>query len=125
MVTKKTTVIKTKKPSQKVAVNKTRPNKYFEASGGRKSSMARVRLFTKSDSGLKISVNGRDYKDYFKVLYNQAAIIEPLKAINLLGSSFLISVHVSGGGSTGQADAIKHALAKVLIQLNPNYRKPL
>lgn len=94
--------------------------KYIEARGARKTSVARVRLVKEPG----FFVNGRDYKAYFKILKYQMAVEAPL---NLVSSDkkLGVSVRVVGGGLTGQAEAIRHGLARVLVKLNPDFRKKL
>src|SRR3989344_9190361 len=101
-----------------VKVNKER---YFETIGRRKTSIARVRLYPKR-SGL--IVNGGDYKVYFKLpkfreLAN--APLELMKTAEKAGAE----AKVSGGGLTGQAEAVRHGLSRALVKLNETYRKKL
>lgn len=98
--------------------------KYYEASGGRKTAVARIRIYT-GNPELKFEVNGKDYSQYFSLEHNRVSAFAPIKALNLLNGKFLIDARVHGGGLTGQAEAIRHALARALIKLNPIYKKPL
>lgn len=112
--------------------------KYYEAVGRRKRALARVRIFTKKSSDLPIktgengeedramiTVNAHDHVDYFhhsKELQNIAeAPLKKLKSTN----RFKATVKVSGGGSHGQAEAIRHGLAKALVMFDPNFAKKL
>lgn len=96
---------------------------YFEGIGGRKTSTARVRLIPKSSG---ILVNGKDYKEYFKYLKHQDAILAPLNILNLkTDENFGVSVKVKGGGLTGQAEAVRHGLARALVKFNKEFSKRL
>lgn len=96
--------------------------KYFEAVGRRKTSTARIRLFTQDKKD--IVVNKKPYKDYFPVFSLQKVVEAPLEQINSLGK-FGISAHVKGGGPSGQAEACRHGIARALVVLNPYFRKRL
>ncbi len=104
--------------------------KYYEAVGRRKESVARVRLFTRKasdeatgDRGL-ITVNGKDYADYFLDKFLVAAVEAPLKRLKSLGR-FKVTVKVSGGGIAGQADAVAHGISRALELFDANFRKKL
>ena len=86
--------------------------------GRRKTAVARVYV---SDGKGKITVNKRDYKDYFTTSTLQYKV---LQALNLTDNakSFDIKVNVFGGGVTGQAEAIRLAISRVLIELNEDNR---
>ncbi len=128
-ITSKTKTIK-KKPTEKEEVKKEGPEKYLEAVGRRKESIARVRLFTKKtsdvfpkDKGL-ISVNLKPYQDYFKDPFLQEIVETPLKKLKSL-DRFKGSVLVRGGGLSGQADAIQLGISRALVLFDANYRKKL
>ncbi len=99
--------------------------KYIEARGARKTSVARVRLISGGKPG--IIVNNKDYKQYFKTDVQRAAVEAPLAVVG--GFKELpkqtITVRVSGGGLTGQSEAIRHGLARVLVKLKEEWRKQL
>jgi len=82
--------------------------------GRRKASVARV--YISSGSG-KVTVNGKDYKDYFPLKYIQYNIENPLKITDSL-TSYDIKVNVSGGGVKGQAEAIRLGISRALVDLN-------
>jgi len=86
--------------------------------GRRKASVARIYL--KSGSG-KISINGKDYKDYFPQANMQFNIEDPLNIVDE-AKTFDIKVNVKGGGFKGQAEAIRLALARALVKVNEDYR---
>lgn len=101
--------------------------RYFEATGRRKTSVARVRLFTikpfEEDEG-KITVNGKFYKQYFPTLELQQiaeASLRRLKSLN----RFEAVAKISGGGVKSQVEALRHGLARVLILFNADFRKKL
>src|SRR3989338_1642373 len=104
--------------------------KYFYAIGRRKESVARVRLFTKKSSdaveGEKalIVVNGKDYTQYFSDVNLQYVVESPLKKLKSL-NRFKATVLVKGGGSRGQADAVKHGIARALVLFDLNFCKKL
>jgi len=96
--------------------------KYFEAVGRRKTSQARVRLFTQNKKD--ITVNGRPFDKYFPTLVWQKTVEAPLEKLNCLGK-FGIQVQVGGGGVSSQAEAVRHAISRALVLLNPYFRKRL
>ncbi len=100
---------------------KLKRDRYFEAVGRRKTSIARVRLFTKSGD---FTVNGKLHVLYFPTLELQKIVEDALQKMKLWGR-FRISVIVSGGGIHSQAEAIRHGLARCLIKFNPDFRKRL
>ena len=82
-------------------------DRYFEAVGRRKTAIARARIFTKSGD---FRVNDRPYGAYFPTEELQRITEDALKKMKLW-ERFRVSVKVSGGGSRGQAEAVRHALA--------------
>jgi len=96
---------------------------YIFAVGRRKSSVARVRLYSKDNRG-NILVNNKDYREYFPYFEFQKEIEEPLKLCNLLGKNF-ISIRVRGGGKRGQAEAVRHGIARVLFKFDEKFKKSL
>ena len=88
------------------------------ATGRRKSSVARVNLMPGSG---KIQINDRAFEDYFKRETDRITILEPLKLTNSLGK-FDISAQINGGGSTGQAGAMRLGLSRALSMLEPGNR---
>lgn len=95
--------------------------RYFEASGGRKTASARARLYTK---GSGATVNGQDYKNYFRIAKFQAAVFAPLELMKV-GGTMRVSVKVAGGGLKAQAEATRNAIAKALSKFNPDFKKRL
>ena len=93
----------------------------IQATGRRKSAISRVYL--KRGNG-NISVNGKAYQEYFRVNHIQGKIIEPLKEVGV-ENLYDIKVNVKGGGTKGQAEAIRLGIARALVQLNEDFRSAL
>ena len=89
--------------------------------GRRKTAVAR--LYMKPGSG-QIMVNNRDYKEYFSVPTLQYKVEQPLQVANLMGQ-YDIKANLDGGGVTGQAEALRMAIAKALIQIDAELRPAL
>ena len=92
---------------------------YMYGTGRRKSSVARVHLFP-GGSG-RITINGRDIDEYFGLDTLKLIVRQPLNTTDTLGKVD-IDATVTGGGVTGQAGAIRHGIARALLQLDENYR---
>ena len=92
---------------------------YLYGTGRRKSSVARVHLFPNGTG--TITINGRDIADYFAL---KLIVRQPLVTTELLGKVD-IAATVTGGGVTGQAGAIRHGVARALLEVNPEYRAAL
>ena len=90
-------------------------------SGRRKTSVARA--YVSSGSG-NIVVNGKDYKEYFTTPTLHYYVTQSLNLVNAL-NSYDVKVNVKGGGITGQAQAIRLAVAKALVEVNPEFKKDL
>lgn len=90
----------------------------YTATGKRKESVARVRLIPGNG---RITVNNRDFNEYFGRNAVKTSIIEPLK---LTGneSVYDIIADIDGGGITGQAGALRHGISKALLEINGEYR---
>lgn len=116
------------KPTQ--TTNTGKGEKYYEAVGRRKESIARVRMYTKkaTDEGSEekalVIVNGKDYRDYFSDAGLWGVVESPLRKLKSV-NRFKATVVVHGGGKSGQADAIKHGLARTLVDFDQNFRKKL
>jgi small subunit ribosomal protein S9 len=95
--------------------------KQKNAVGRRKEAVARVYL---SKGTGNITVNGKEYKAYFPIMYLQNQVELPLKTVDGV-SSYDLVVNVKGGGPKGQAEAIKMAIARVLCEVNPEFRPSL
>ncbi len=88
------------------------------ATGKRKTSIARVIL--KPGRG-DININNQTIDKYFPVETLRMIVKQPLLVVGVTGK-YDILVNVSGGGMSGQADAIRHGIAKALVWLNPDFR---
>ena len=88
--------------------------------GRRKSSVARVYL---SKGKGKITINKRDYKDYFTTGVMQYKVNQPFELTDTLGK-YDVKVNVNGGGNTGQVEAVRLGISRALVELNEDY-KPL
>ena len=80
--------------------------------GRRKSSVAR--LFLRSGNG-KITINGKDYKDFFPQEYIRQIVMDPMK-ISGAEINFDLNINVEGGGFKGQSEAIRLAISRVLVK---------
>jgi small subunit ribosomal protein S9 len=89
--------------------------------GRRKASVARIYLSKGKGS---ITINKRDYKDFFPVEGLQKRLLQPFTLLELEGK-YDVKVNVNGGGNTGQADAIKLAISRALCELDIENRKTL
>ncbi len=94
---------------------------YFYGTGRRKKSVARVRLFP--GTGV-VTINGRDIDDYFGLDTMKLVVNQPFGVTETVGK-FDVVCRVSGGGFSGQAGAIRHGIAKALLQADENYRVAL
>lgn len=95
--------------------------RYYEATGGRKTAHALVRFFPKKGD---LIVNGKRYSEYFKNPKNQLVARASFEAVSLLDMASAI-VKVSGGGLNAQAEAIRNGLAKALAMFNPEFKSKL
>ncbi len=89
--------------------------------GRRKEAVTRI--FISKGSG-KITVNDKDYKVYFPLVYLQNQVERPLKTVEA-ADKFDVKINASGGGVKGQAEAAMLGIARVLIDLNPDFRPVL
>ena len=93
----------------------------YMGTGRRKSSIARVRLVEGTG---KITINGKDIDEYLGMETLKVIVKQPLVATNTL-SKYDVIVKVTGGGYTGQAGAIRHGIARALLEANSEYRPEL
>ena len=93
----------------------------INALGRRKAAVARVYL---SDGKGKITVNGRDYKEYFGTETLQYVVTQPLVVTNTT-DKYDISVNLDGGGVKGQAEAIRLGITRALVQKDPECKSAL
>ena len=96
-------------------------NIVFYGTGRRKSSVARVYLMPGSG---KITINKRDIDDYLGLETLKVIVRQPLEATGT-ADKFDVLVNVKGGGFTGQAGAIRHGIARALLEADSDYRPAL
>ena len=89
--------------------------------GRRKASVARVYLMKGTGN---IQINGKDIKNYFP-RHVQASVTDPFTTVELDSNIYDLKINVKGGGFKGQAEAIRMALSRCLVQLSEDFRKPL
>jgi small subunit ribosomal protein S9 len=93
----------------------------YLGTGRRKTAIARVRLA--SGNG-KITVNGRQFENYFTLETQRVTATQPL-AVTGTAEKFNVRVNVTGGGPNGQAGAVRHGIARALLQFDANLRGAL
>ncbi len=93
----------------------------INTSGRRKCSVARA--YVSKGTGV-ITINKRDYKEYFKTPTLQYYVLQSLNNAKAVGE-YDVKVNVNGGGTTGQAQAVRLAIAKALVEINPELKKAL
>ncbi len=96
-------------------------NPLVQATGRRKSAVARVRLYEGSG---KFTLNGRALEDYFPQPALRLRVLEPLKSVELEGQ-YDVHAHLHGGGYTGQSDALRLGIARALVVIDPELRTSL
>ncbi len=96
-------------------------SQYYHGTGRRKSAVARVRIMPGDGAFV---VNGKPAGEFFSREVDLACALEPMRAVDG-ESGFAISAVVSGGGITGQAQAIRHGLARALVESNPELKQRL
>ena len=94
---------------------------YFYGTGRRKKSVARVRVYPGNG---QITINGKDVDEYFGLETLKLIINQPFGATGTVGK-FDIVANVNGGGISGQAGAIRHGVARALLQADEAYRPAL
>lgn len=93
----------------------------FSATGRRKTSVAQVRL---APGKGKFTINRRPLEEYFPVETHRIMIYRPLNVASMLGN-YDVSIIVRGGGKTGQTGAIQLGIARALVEIDEQLRKPL
>ena len=89
--------------------------------GRRKAAIARIYM---SEGKGQIIVNNRDYKEYFPDKQLHYVIDQPLNLLELK-NNYDIKVNLDGGGMSGQAEALRLAISRALIKINPEYKPAL
>jgi small subunit ribosomal protein S9 len=96
---------------------------YYYGMGRRKTAVARVRLYPNGDGS--ITVNGKNSRLYFGQRDAIAATMTaPLRLLDI-DKEYTMAVRVVGGGTNGQAGAIRHAVARALVRVNPEWKSAL
>ncbi len=94
---------------------------YFYGTGRRKSSVARVRVIPGTGN---VTINGKDMNEYFGLETLKMIVTQPFGVTKTEGT-FDVICTVKGGGVSGQAGAIRHGIARALLQAGDEYRSPL
>lgn len=89
--------------------------------GRRKAAIARIYV---SEGKGNISINGRELKEYFPSGTFQYVVLQPLNLLGVAGE-YDIKVNLDGGGISGQAEALRLAISRALIEINPESRPEL
>ncbi len=92
-----------------------------QTTGRRKEAVARARLRT--GTGV-VTVNGRTFTDYFPTAMSRMVVVEPLRLLSL-EENYDVDATIGGGGVTGQAGALRMAIARALIEVDPELRPAL
>ncbi|MDX1386868.1 MAG: 30S ribosomal protein S9 [bacterium] len=96
--------------------------KKFQGTGKRKNAIARV-LISPGDG--QFQVNGRETLEaYFGRATSRMIVLQPFEVTGNVGK-FDVQANLKGGGISGQAEALRHGISRALLQMNPDYRKPL
>jgi len=93
----------------------------FWGTGRRKTSTARVRI---AQGAGKILVNSRPFEEYFPIPLTRKIIMQPLTTTENVGK-FDVYANIAGGGSSGQAGAFRHGIARALVKFNEEFRSLL
>jgi len=94
---------------------------YFEGIGRRKRASARVRIYLDGDSNGEFIVNDKDVKEFFPRFGDYETLTGPLVDSELMGKVD-VTVHIEGGGVTGQTGAVRLGLARALVKYDENLR---
>lgn len=94
---------------------------FNSGTGRRKCAIAQVRL---SPGSGEIVINGKPYQQLFTIVDHRHMIEKPFLVTDTVGK-YSVEIKVTGGGPTGQAGAIKHGIARALVDLNESFKSPL
>ncbi len=97
-------------------------NQYYEGIGRRKTATARVRIWPGGNGS--VIINDKPGEDFLPRIGDLDLAMDPLRAVGQEGS-YNVTVHVNGGGVTGQRDAIQLGLARALLKVEPDWRNQL
>lgn len=119
--TRKTKVKKerTRKPRKRAVAKKIQ---YWQATGRRKTAVARVRIRAQKEK--EFLINEKPLTEYFSQPHLQKKALSPFEILNLL-EGFSFTAKIKGGGLSAQAEAIRHAIARALVNFNSNFRAKL
>jgi len=106
-----------------MTTTKTTSDRYIEAVGRRKTAIARVRITPATKASYEI--NGKAIEVYFPTKDLQLSVNESIVTSKLATTKFHITVLVKGGGISGQADAVRHGIARALIEYDKELRGKL
>ena len=95
--------------------------RYYYGTGRRKEAVAQVRLYPGAGN---VVVNGRPAQEYFSREIDLVRLTAPLQATDM-AERFTVMVRVTGGGITGQAEAVSHGIARALLEADPELRPVL
>jgi len=98
--------------------------RYYEGIGRRKTATARVRIYPDEQASGNFVVNDKDVKEFFPRLGDVSVLLGPLEDTEL-ASRVDVSVLVSGGGVTGQTQAVRLGIARALVEYDENLRNAL
>jgi small subunit ribosomal protein S9 len=94
--------------------------RYVEAVGRRKTSVARVRLTPAPK--LSITINEKSFAEYFPIEAYRKTVLSVFEDV---GDSYIVSAKLSGGGASSQKDALRHGIARALLEVDPEWRSKL
>jgi small subunit ribosomal protein S9 len=97
-------------------------NKYIEAVGRRKTSVARVRLYEAAK--MSYTINDREFADYFPTAELQRVVTEPFAKVKVL-SKYKITAHINGGGISSQSVAMRLGISRALLEVDKEFRGKL
>ncbi|MCP4428509.1 MAG: 30S ribosomal protein S9 [Chloroflexi bacterium] len=95
--------------------------RYYEGIGRRKRASARVRIYPEGEAEGFFTVNGKDVKEFFPRFGDYIVLTGPLKDTEMMGKVD-VSVHIMGGGITGQTSAVRLGLARALVKYDEELR---
>lgn len=119
--------VKKKKPQEGKKIQKVAKQRYFHGLGRRKSAVAGVKMIAAKEKFKipdSIKINNRPLPDYFPLAELQSVVTAPFEAVGFEGN-FEVSAFAKGGGSRGQAEAMRLAVSRALVDYNSEYRKTL
>jgi small subunit ribosomal protein S9 len=94
---------------------------YYEGIGRRKRSSARVRIYPGAEASGEFTVNGKDIKEFFPRFGDYIILSGPLTDTEMMGKVD-VTVHIQGGGITGQTSAVRLGLARALVKYDEEMR---